>query len=801
MPKTASKKVEKPKLLVLLDSHAIIHRAYHALPEFSNSKGEPTGALYGIATMLMKIVTDLKPDYIVATYDLPEKTFRHEAYDDYKAGRAKADDALVKQLVSSRKLFEAFGIPMYDKPGFEADDMLGTIVAQVEDSKSKTGNLNIIIASGDMDTLQLVKDKKVQVFTLKKGINDTILYDEDAVQTRFGFGPELLPDYKGLRGDPSDNIIGIAGIGEKTATTLIQTFGSIEQIYKALKNSKTKPKFKDAGVTERIIKLLEEGEEEALFSKTLATIRRDAPITFTLPTKTFREGLESERIIALFKELEFRSLVTRLEKVFSITPIAPVVGESEVDEVRLRKARLALWLLDSDRTNITLADILDYTKKDSFEEAEHELTKILTEKKLLYVYNDIECAIILTILEMTKWGIKVDSTYLKKLSVEYHAELEILRKEIYTSAGHEFNINSPQQLGVVLFDELKIGEGKGVRMKKTEGGARSTRESELMKLREHHPIVDKIFAYRELQKLLSTYIDTIPLLIGTDGRVHATFNQAGAATGRFSSDNPNLQNIPIRSESGKKIRNAFVADKGYKLVSFDYSQIELRIAALMSEDTFMIKVFKEGKDIHAAVASRVFGVGESEVTPEMRRRAKIINFGILYGMGVNALRENLGTDRKDAEVFYQNYFAEFPTIQNYLEGVKKNAYAQGFTETLFGRRRYFPGLKSSMPFVRAMAERMAINAPIQGTAADCIKIAMRDVTNMLEREKLTESVHLVLQVHDELVYEIEDKDVTRASALIEKAMGQVIPQDFLLHRVPVPLEVHVAVGKNWGELK
>ncbi len=801
MPKTASKKVEKPKLLVLLASHAIIHRAYHALPEFSNSKGEPTGALYGIATMLMKIVTDLKPDYIVATYDLPEKTFRHEAYDDYKAGRAKADDALVKQLVSSRKLFEAFGIPMYDKPGFEADDMLGTIVAQVEDSKSKTGNLNIIIASGDMDTLQLVKDKKVQVFTLKKGINDTILYDEDAVQTRFGFGPELLPDYKGLRGDPSDNIIGIAGIGEKTATTLIQTFGSIEQIYKALKNSKTKPKFKDAGVTERIIKLLEEGEEEALFSKTLATIRRDAPITFTLPTKTFREGLESERIIALFKELEFRSLVTRLEKVFSITPIAPVVGESEVDEVRLRKARLALWLLDSDRTNITLADILDYTKKDSFEEAEHELTKILTEKKLLYVYNDIECAIILTILEMTKWGIKVDSTYLKKLSVEYHAELEILRKEIYTSAGHEFNINSPQQLGVVLFDELKIGEGKGVRMKKTEGGARSTRESELMKLREHHPIVDKIFAYRELQKLLSTYIDTIPLLIGTDGRVHATFNQAGAATGRFSSDNPNLQNIPIRSESGKKIRNAFVADKGYKLVSFDYSQIELRIAALMSEDTFMIKVFKEGKDIHAAVASRVFGVGESEVTPEMRRRAKIINFGILYGMGVNALRENLGTDRKDAEVFYQNYFAEFPTIQNYLEGVKKNAYAQGFTETLFGRRRYFPGLKSSMPFVRAMAERMAINAPIQGTAADCIKIAMRDVTNMLEREKLTESVHLVLQVHDELVYEIEDKDVTRASALIEKAMGQVIPQDFLLHRVPVPLEVHVAVGKNWGELK
>jgi DNA polymerase-1 len=462
---------------------------------------------------------------------------------------------------------------------------------------------------------------------------------------------------------------------------------------------------------------------------------------------------------------------------------------------------LALWLLDSDRTNITLTDILDYTKKNSFEEAEHELTKILTEKKLLYVYNDIECAIIPTIADMTKWGIKVDSAYLKKLSVEYHAELEILRKEIYTSAGHEFNINSPQQLGVVLFDELKIGEGKGVRMKKTEGGARSTRESELMKLREHHPIVDKIFAYRELQKLLSTYIDTIPLLIGSDGRVHATFNQAGAATGRFSSDNPNLQNIPIRSESGKKIRNAFVADKGYKLVSFDYSQIELRIAALMSEDTFMIKVFKEGKDIHAAVASRVFGVGESEVTPEMRRRAKIINFGILYGMGVNALRENLGTDRKDAEAFYQNYFAEFPTIQNYLEGVKKNAYAQGFTETLFGRRRYFPGLKSSMPFVRAMAERMAINAPIQGTAADCIKIAMRDVASMLEREKLTESVHLVLQVHDELVYEIEEKDVARASALIEKAMGQVIPQDFLLHRVPVPLDVHVAEGKNWGELK
>ncbi len=793
----AKEKTSKNKRLVLLDSHAIIHRAYHALPDFMSSKGEPTGALYGLSTMLMKIITDLKPDYIVACYDLPQKTFRHETYEGYKAGRVKADPALVTQLQTSRKIFEVFNIPIYDAPGFEADDILGTIVSKLSKDKST----DIVIASGDMDTLQLVDNKKVQVFTLKKGLNDTVTYDEEAVVARFGFKPEFLPDYKGLRGDPSDNIIGIKGIGEKTASILITEFGTIENLYKALKKDKTQ--FKKLGITDRIVGLLEEGEEEALFSKTLATIRRDAPIDFVLPSKEFLESLDINKIETLFTELEFRSLGGRLRALLgnNTTAAIPEIPHEKNDPMEVKKLALGLSVLNSEMSNPTEEDIIHFGGSKTFEEAKKKILAEIKEKNLSYVYEDIELAILPIIESMQNYGVKVDVAYLKKLSTDYHRELSLLEKKIWDFAGREFNVNSPKQLGEILFDEMKLLPETGTRMKKTAGGARSTKESELEKLRGAHPIVDELFKYRELQKLLSTYIDTLPELVDEHGRIHAKFNQIGAATGRFSSQDPNLQNIPIKSELGKKIRDAFVAEKGYKLISFDYSQIELRVAALMSGDEYLIRVFEEGKDVHSAVASRVFGVPEDKVTHEMRRRAKVINFGILYGMGVTALQQNLGTNRKEAQEFYDNYFIQFPSISGYLEGEIAFAKKHGYTETLFGRRRYFPGLRSPLPYIRAMAERMAINAPLQGTAADCIKIAIREADQALRNERLIDKAHLILQVHDELVFEVEESVLPQVSVLVENVMKNVLPREFLKNKKPVPLEVHVSAGDNWGELK
>ena len=799
-PKTPKPKKEKEQKmrLILLDAHAIIHRAYHAMPEFSNSAGVPTGALYGICAMLMKIVTDLKPDYIVACYDLPQKTFRHEAYEAYKGTRAKVDENLVSQIIRSRDIFTAFNIPMYDAPGFEADDILGTITEQLKGDK----NTNIVIASGDMDTLQLVDDKKVQVFTLKKGLNDTIMYDEDAVKARFGFEPKLLPDYKGLRGDPSDNIVGIAGIGEKTATDLILSFGSIESMYKTLKKDEAKVA---AVVKPRIVELLKNGEEEALFSKTLATIRRDAPITFTLPQKHFKEGVEVEKIEELFRELEFRGLTPRVQTLFGKSE-AKIESEKmeqaqDIDSDEVRKFAIGMWLLNSDLTNITAEDISHYGGAKNFADGSKKILTDIKEKDLTYVYEDIELPIMAPIEAMEKYGISVDAKKMEALSKEGHKNLDAIEKNIYRHAGREFNINSPKQLGEILFDELKVGEGTGTRLKKTEGGARSTRESELQKLHGMHPIIDEILQYRELSKLLSTYIDTLPALIGPDGRIHATFNQIGTTTGRFNSANPNLQNIPVGDGFAKEIRSAFVAAPGYKFVAFDYSQIELRVAALMSGDDYLIDTFEAGKDIHSAVASRVFGVPEDKVTHDMRRKAKVINFGILYGMGVTALQQNLGTTRKEAQEFHDGYFASFPSIAGYMESTTAFAKKNGYTETLFGRRRYFPLLKSPLPFLRAGAERQAGNAPLQGTAADCIKIAIRDAEQALRNEKLIDKAHLVLQVHDELVYEVEEEAVEKVSVLVENAMKNVLPREFLKGKRPVPLEVHVSVGNNWGELK
>jgi len=724
-------KVKSKKTLVLLDVHAILHRAYHALPEFESSKGEPTGALYGLCTMLIKLIKDLKPDYIVACYDLPEPTLRHEAYGEYKAGRKKIEDNLVQQLERSKDVFTAMSIPMYSSPGFEADDMLGTIIESLKGNRG----IDIVIASGDMDTMQLIDGDKVRVYTLKKGIKDTIIYDEKAVIERFGFEPKFLTDYKGLRGDPSDNIIGISGIGEKTAEELIQKFGSIEDIYKKIK--KDEEIFVKAGIKKRIIELLKAGEEEALFSKMLATIRTDAPIYFVLPQKVWREEIDMKKIEALFVQFEFRALAQKFAESMSLE--MPDKPEITADPKDIVEVGLLLWVVDSNKSSPTLEDILSYTRTETLASARNVLEKIIKDQDLSFVVDSIEKPLIPIISKIKDVGIKIDIERLNLLSKKYHTELSSLEKKIWKIVGEEFNISSPKQLGEMLFVKMGL-KVKG--QKKTASGGFSTKESELEKLKEENPIASLILEYRELSKLLGTYIDTIPTQVDANQRLHADFLQAGTTTGRMASQNPNLQNIPNKTDLGREIRKSFIAEKGFKLVSFDYSQIELRIAAFLSGDKKLIEIFKTGQDVHTAVASEVFGVPQNEITKEMRIKAKTINFGVMYGMGVTALQKNIGTGREEAQQFLDGYFNKFSGLAEYLEKVKRETAQKGYTETFFGRRRYFPEINSRLPFMKAQAERMAINAPIQGTEADIVKLAMIEIDKFLTSKDLLREVRL-----------------------------------------------------------
>jgi DNA polymerase-1 len=796
-----------PKKLVLLDAHALLHRAYHALPEFANSKGIPTGGLYGYLSMIFRIIADFKPDYIVACYDLPQKTFRHEAYDAYKGHRSKTDDALVAQIEASRILCEAFNIPIYDLPGFEADDMLGTIVEQTKNNK----DLEVIITTGDMDSLQLVSGTKVKVFTLKKGLNDTIVYDEDAVRARFGFGPELLADYKGLRGDPSDNIIGVPGIGEKTATDIILSCGTIESLYEMIHKDRELVLAK--GIKERMVKLLEEHEESALFSKTLATIRRDAPINFKLPEHEWRTGFNAVAAEALLREYEFKSLITRLQTILNgsgtiaakskteTKSVAKTVPEESLESVP-EHLQIAYWLLNSDRNDITAHDILHDTKTTNLADAGAHLEQRIHEQDLDFIYKSVELPLIPILKQMQDHGVLIDKEYLTSLSQEFHTHLKKYEEKIYAHVGHEFNINSPKQLGEILFGEMQIQNLiKGFKVKKTATGTYSTKESDLEKLVEVHPIIADIFEYRELQKLLSTYIDNIPALLDDQSRLHPKLLQAGTTTGRFSSQNPNIQNIPIRGEQGKRLRNAFVAPKGFKLVAADYSQIELRSAAILSGDEVLLETFRNHQDIHTSVASRVFHVNPEDVTGDMRRKAKVINFGILYGMGVTALQKNLGTDRKEAQQFYDEYFKQMTGLSRYIDETIANAQSDGYTETLFGRRRYFPGLRSKIPFIKAMAERAASNAPIQGTTADIIKLAMIEIDRAIKAKGLADKVVMTMQIHDELVFEVADEVLEIAEELIRATMENLFEIVGRPIKHPIPLTVSVSHGAHWGEAK
>ncbi len=792
------KKTSARKRIVLLDTHAIIHRAYHALPEFTGPSGAPTGALYGLVAMLLKIITDLKPDYIAACYDLPKPTIRHEAFAGYKGTRTATEDALAIQLKESRKVFAAFSIPLYEREGFEADDLLGTIAHKLKEEK----DVDVIIASGDMDTLQLVDDERVRVYTLKKGIQDTILYDEKSVVARFGFPPALIPDYKGLRGDPSDNIKGIPGIGEKTATDLIVGFGSLEDIYEKLK--KGDEAFLKKGIKARMIGLLREHEEDARFSKALATIRLDAPIAFTLPEHPWQQTSSLPSMLAMCDEFGFRTLRGRIQTLFAAERVAggaeqdtsDALPEEEIDDQRFREAQVMLWLISSEFTNPSLDDILAFAKERTFVAAYAVLEKQLLELgRVRDVYAHIEKPLIPVIQKMEERGVLIDTKILSTLAAKYTTELRQIEQSIYAAAGREFNISSPKQLGEVLFDELQIIPEKH---KKTAGGQRSTRESELEKIREAHPIVKNILEYRELKKLLSTYIENLPAMLDEEHRLHANFLQTGTTTGRMASQNPNLQNIPIHSVRGQAIRHAFIAPEGFELLALDYSQVELRLAAILSGDEKLCTIFKHGRDVHREVAAQVFHVAPESVTDEMRRRAKIINFGILYGMGVNALRVQLESTTAEAHQYLEEYFSTFTTLSAYLESTKGFARTHGYTETLFGRRRQFPEMKSALPYVRAQAERMAINAPIQGTQADIIKLAMVRVDEMLKNEQASADAYLLLQVHDELVFEIRASRLTELSTKIKEIMESIVSQE---EARGVPIITTIKSGPDWGAME
>ena len=796
--KSKTEQKKKGETLVLLDAHAILHRAYHALPDnFTSPSGEPTGALFGVVSMLIKIIENLKPDYLVACYDLPGPTYRHDAFDGYKAKRAKTDDELVAQIDRSRDIFAVFGIPIYEHPGFEADDMLGTIVAKCKDRP----DLKIIIASGDMDTLQLVDKKKVQVYAQRKG-SEVVLFDEAAVKEKFGFGPLLTIDFKGLRGDASDNIPGVPGVGEGSASKLIQTFGGIEKIYKALKKDGVETVAKQAGVQKRFVDLVEKHKEEAEFSKMLATIRTDAPIDFKLPKQNWQEAVDTEAALTLFSELGFRTLTARFKNLMDIQGEASESTDGQaVDETELTETAVMLWLLESDRTHIEYEDIIDYGRATfrttDFMEIKKQLTTEIRKHGLEKLFKEIEQPLISVLKTVNETGIKLDTKYLQKLSKDFHKELATLEKNIYQHAGAEFNLNSPKQLSEVLYDTLGL---KPKNQKKTATGQRSTRESELVKLENEHPIIADILRYRELQKLVSTYVDNLPKLVDKDGRLRTTFLQTGTTTGRLSSQDPNLQNIPIRTKEGRAVRRAFMAEAGYQLVALDYSQIELRIAAILSGDQKLIEIFKRGEDVHRGVALRVFGVNAEEVTNNMRRQAKVINFGILYGMGVVALRRNLGgeTTREEAQQFLNAYFHTFTRLAEYLEETKAFARTHGYTETMFGRRRYFPGINSGAPMIRASAERMAINAPIQGTEGDILRIAMIEVQKYIAKNKLEKDVRMLLQVHDELMFEIKKEQCQEVIPPLREIMQNVFGDK---DTKDVPITVDVKVGDNWLEME
>ena len=873
------------KTLILIDANALIHRSFHALPPLTAKKGEMVNGVYGFCSILLKMLKELKPDYVAAAFDLPEPTFRHLEYKEYKAHRPKTPEELKTQFARVKEILTAFGVPIYEKAGFEADDVIAALTKQVEPVK----DLKCLIVTGDLDLLQLVSDGKVAVCTLKKGISDTIIYDEQGVKKRFGLKPEQLVDFKALKGDPSDNIPGVPGIGEKTAATLLQEFGTLEGVYESMEKKTAGLK---TALTPKLIGKLREFKEQAFLSKKLAQVRFDVPLKFNFEDAKFG-AYDREAVIKIFQELEFFTLLERLpasslvrldaapsppsgpsvkdeevpdlgkvlegfqaaslikdikkepkivvglgedesgqflyispnkqgifkieptdikdfkeifedqniEKIaHDLKPILKVLREQDIEcRGRFFDTKIASWLLNPGERDYELPKIV-FRELGLKLEAEQvlflkiwdlksKLEQKLKESELNFIFEKIEMPLIGVLAEIERAGVKIDVNVLKTISEEVAGRISDYEKKIYNLAGGEFNVNSPAQLSQILFEKLKVPI-KGLR--KTPGGVVSTQASELLKIKDQ-PIVALILEYRELAKLKNTYLDALPVLVNPKtGRLHTTFIQTGTATGRLASERPNLQNIPVRSPIGKKIRSAFVAEDGSSLAAFDYSQIELRIIASVAGDKKMIEAFKAGKDIHRLTAAEVNDIEESKVSDELRRQAKALNFGVIYGMSAKSFAETSGISQEQAQRFIEEYFNDFSGIKNYIDEVKQKAVRDGYVKTLLGRRRYLPEINSPNWQVRQAAERMAVNMPIQGLAADIIKLAMIEIYNQILAKE--SGIRMILQVHDELVFEMKNDKIKEMAPKIKKIMEEA-------YVLEVPFEVETRQGKKWGELK
>lgn len=899
---------KEQKRLVLIDGNALIHRAYHALPPLTTKTGELVNAVYGFSSVLLKVINDLKPDYILASFDLAAPTFRHEEYKEYKATRVKAPDELYAQIGRVKEVVRAFNIPIYEKSGFEADDVLGTMVFQAENSKE---NIESIIVTGDLDTLQLVSPK-TKVFALRKGMSDTVIYDEAGVVERYGLKPNQMIDYKGLRGDQSDNIPGVKGIGEKTATELLKKYGTLENVYASLSEIKGATKDK-----------LERDRMQAFMSKKLATIVKDVPLKLDFE-KALTHEFNRKKLVDLFQELNFFSLIKRIpgNTNVEITNEKEYMNEKNIKEVSdfkfeyiknnkldehieflKQQKELAISLetvgtkyFDSSVQGIAFCwktgrtSFIDYSKEsfkklkiiledekikkigynlkydlevlkqlginlkgvdwdiiiaayvlnpgskinfkelvltelgEEMEEKENvgqlglefessdkrveknsqkadyifklkqiyseKIAKISQEQKkinnLENIFSQVEMPIVPILAQIEMNGIKLNTLIFQDISEKITKKIKNLEKSIHELSGSEFNINSPKQLTEILFEKLKIPT---VNVKKIKTGY-STASGELAKIHKEHKIIEKIEEYRELFKLKTTYLDALPELTDENSRIHSDFNQAVTATGRLSSSNPNLQNIPIRTELGQVLRTAFVAENGWKLVSADYSQIDLRVVAHVSGDEKMIETFLKKEDVHRATAAEINKVPLSQVTEKMRRSAKALNFGVIYGMSVFGFSESAGIDREDAKKFIDEYMQKFSGVAKYMIKTKEFAKQNMYVETEMGRRRYISEINSSNFQVANATERMAINMPIQGLAADIVKLAMIAVSANYESNT---NVRMILQVHDEIILEVKEDLADEVSKKVKEIMEKV-------YTLKVPLIVDVKVGDSWGEI-
>ena len=865
------------KKLLILDSNSILNRAFYGVRYLSAKDGTPTNAIYGFLNILLKLIKEQEPDYICAAFDVKAPTFRHKQYEGYKAQRKPMPEGLAAQMPLAKDVLRAMGVTILEKEGYEADDIIGTVARLCEESE-----ISCFIATGDKDDLQLASDKTKVILTVtKSGYNETIIYDDKAVKEKYRVTPTEFIDVKALMGDPSDNIPGVKGVGEKTAMSLIEKHHSIEYIYENIDG---------IGLKGAMLQKMKDGRKMAFMSKELATINRNTPIEFNAEECVF-DGFENNgELYEILKRLELNSIIKKLDlsggdnvkenedifKDFSyqvgdknmisgdkVTVVLDFDGDNissaavgagnnavvlnEQDDIKelLEDDSIAKVMFDVKEAIVKLncridikniaddtaiaAYLVDPAKNEyTIEKLASEYFGTVIEKpevKQLSLLDDVEtdrseylakCAVALGVLNerigdkikengqeklyqevelplvtvlahLEINGFLVDDNQLKEFADKLGEKIDALTNEIYMLAGEEFNINSPKQLGVILFEKLELKP-----VKKTKTGY-ATNADVLEKLRDKHPIVNFIMEYRQLAKLKSTYCDGLTAVVNPNThRIHSVFTQTVTVTGRLSSTEPNLQNIPTRTELGREIRKMFVAKEGYVLVDADYSQIELRVLAHIANDETMINAFRNNEDIHAVTASQVLGIPLEDVTKEQRSSAKAVNFGIVYGIGEFSLAQDLHISVKEAKAYIESYLEKYHGVRNYMESIKEQAKKDGYVKTMLNRIRYIPELKSPNYNIRQFGERVALNTPIQGTAADIIKLAMVRVDNRLINEGLKSK--LILQVHDELIVEAHKDEVDKVKQILSEEMQGAM-------ELNVPLKVDMSTGHSWYDAK